>query len=232
MAKTANVSEENSLNNKLIWAILYFVITVGLIISSCFLFKKYYYQSIFVSGTSMQPTLNANYSTTGRCDFGIIDTHAKRINEINRFDIVTTYYPWDSKDYSLSEGSFVPGSKPEENASYKIKRVIALPNETFKLTNNELYLKSGSDFIKIEMPFERKLDNVYNNTKEITLKDNEYWVMGDNWKISQDCYDVMQPVYKENIVGVLVAIQGTCKVSKINGVETCIDRQYGKTIYF
>ncbi len=53
---------------------------------------------VYVDGSSMSPTLNGG----GKTEFGIVDTHSSAINNINRFDIITTYYP---DKYSYSTGS-------------------------------------------------------------------------------------------------------------------------------
>lgn len=49
---------------------------------------------------------------------------------------------------------------------------------------------------------------------EYELGEDEYWVMGDNYCASFDCFsqDNRAPIYRDNIVGVLVAIEGTCKI--------------------
>ena len=60
-----------------------------------------------------------------------------------------------------------------------IKRVIGLPNETIKYRNNNLYING------------EKLEDVYaygdtGNFREITLGEDEYFLMGDNREISLD----------------------------------------------
>jgi len=60
-----------------------------------------------------------------------------------------------------------------------IKRVIGLPNETIRYKNDKLYI-NGKIF-----------DDVYaygdtSNFKEITLGEDEYFLMGDNREISLD----------------------------------------------
>lgn len=60
-----------------------------------------------------------------------------------------------------------------------IKRVIALPGETIKYRNNKLYINDEV----IEDAY------AYGNTgnfREITLGDDEYFLMGDNREISLD----------------------------------------------
>lgn len=60
-----------------------------------------------------------------------------------------------------------------------IKRVIGLPNETIRYKNNKLYIN------------DKIIEDVYaygdtGNFKEITLGEDEYFLMGDNREISLD----------------------------------------------
>lgn len=60
-----------------------------------------------------------------------------------------------------------------------IKRIIALPNEKIKCKDGKIYING------------KKIDDVYGSGTtedflEITLKDNEYFVMGDNRENSID----------------------------------------------
>lgn len=85
----------------------------------------------------MYPTLNGSHIN----DFGQIDKSQRAISLIKRFDIVTTYYPWEAKDYEFNAGvgekSYANhrNQKPKETASLKIKRVIGLPEETLTIDN-------------------------------------------------------------------------------------------------
>lgn len=65
------------------------------------------------------------------------------------------------------------------DGSNLIKRVIGLPNESIKCKNGQIYINN------------KKIDDVYahgdtEDFLEITLKDNEYFVMGDNREVSLD----------------------------------------------
>ena len=228
----------------IIWPIIYLVLIVNVCISFILVFRSYYYRSIFVSGSSMEPTLHGTVSE--RVDYGIIDDHNSAINRIKRFQIITTYYPFPgSTDY---KGGYVHGENnivDENEASYKIKRVYGLPGETIKFVLNqefapkaielankdqwsaeaqdaaqravEVYIKAkdSDKFIKQNIKFKRRIDGKKLPEYEdftFELADDEYWVMGDNYSASSDCFSKKSPIYKDNIVGVLVAIEGTCKI--------------------
>ncbi|MGM9873977.1 MAG: signal peptidase I [Bacilli bacterium] len=205
-----NKKVKNLLSNKIVNCVLSFVFVLCILGFSCSIFHRNYFLSIYVDGSSMYPTLN-NSNDRSRYDFGIVDPHQSAINKIKRFDIITTYYPWDNLDYNLP---YNRGDKVKDSAEYKIKRVIALPNETFKIENNDLYVlnNESNEFEYINIPFERNGVDTHRFSTDgtIVLNENEYWVMGDNWINSLDCLDSNSPVYKENLVGVLVAIEGTC----------------------
>lgn len=234
------------------WPFIYLILIISVCVSFVLIFRSYYYRAIFVSGSSMNPTLNGNVSE--RVDYGIIDAHDNAIKRVKRFQIITTYYPFaDSHDYV---NPFVPGGNNEihkYDSSYKIKRVYAFPGETFKFVVNydavetaiekggnrteegkyylqqsiEFHLKTSSgEFEKQNIKFKRNIDpdkvDRYDNF-EYTLGKEEYWVMGDNYQASSDCFSKKAPIYYENIVGVLVAIEGTCKIQSHVDIDSTYD---------
>ncbi len=237
-----------------IWPIIYLVLIINVCISFALVFRSYYFRSIFVSGSSMEPTLHGQVGQ--RVDYGIIDDHNSAISRIKRFQIITTYYPWTS-DYV---GEYVPGGENvlnENEASYKIKRVYALPGESVRFSVDPEMLveaqkkkaagdawgaeaqdfaqralkveirKVGSeDFVEQKLKFKRRIDIAkipdYDGFQYDLLKD-EYWVMGDNYSASSDCYSKNKPIYKDNIVGVLVAIEGTCVIDAHIDPDSTVD---------
>ena len=228
-----------------IWPIIYLVLIINVCISFILVFRSYYFRSIFVSGSSMEPTLHGTISE--RVDYGIIDDHDSAISRIKRFQIITTYYPFPgSADYV---GEYEVGGNnviDENEASYKIKRVYALPGEAIRFViDDEMLLEAqkkknegdawgaqAQDFARRALKVEiRKVGSEKYEEQKITFKrrieiakienyrgfeyelgENEYWVMGDNYAASSDCFSKNHPIYKDNIVGVLVAIEGTCKI--------------------
>ncbi len=121
-----------------------------------------------VDGTSMMPTLqDGNYM--------LLYKLKKRINGINRFDIVVVDY---------SEGQI-------------IKRVIGLPKETIKYeVKEEDGTKKGILYVDGKVVEENFIEDDYKaatcirNTQlcdqGITLGEDEYFVMGDNRAVSLD----------------------------------------------
>lgn len=232
----------------IIWPVIYLVLILNVCFSFTLVFRSYYFKSIFVSGESMQPTLNTN-NTDGQVDYGIIDDHSYVINNLKRFQIVITYYPFDtSNDYIKP---YVPGEKNTLNTdscSYKIKRLYALPGETIRFEVDAIkaqeamnlaasqhsmyddnvqklaaeaihFYVTGADGVEFEpkINFNRKINvntlSTY-NFGPLELGKDEYWVMGDNYAVSSDCMSkqIRKPIYKENLIGVLIAIEGRCNI--------------------
>lgn len=229
----------------IIWPIIYLVLILNVCFSFTLVFRSYYFKSIFVSGDSMQPTLNTDNSD-GKVDYGIIDDHSYVLNNLRRFQIVITYYPFEtSNDYVQP---YTPGEENELNTntcSYKIKRLYALPGETIRFeVDNETaaeailagtkygnYSVQAQDLAakaihfyvtnangeesEPQIKFKRKINLStlsFYNFGPFTLGENEYWVMGDNYAVSSDCMSkqIRKPIYKENLIGVLIAIEGRC----------------------
>ena len=99
-------------------------------------------------------------------------------------------------------------------------------------------------FVEQKLKFKRRIDigkiNDYDGY-QYDCKDDEYWVMGDNYAASSDCFSKRLPIYKDNIVGVLIAIEGQCKISQKHVSEddgthisaTCTNRKrYAWPKYF
>ena len=217
-----------------LWSLVYLVLTVVIVVSAVSLFKNFYYESVFVSGHSMDPLfVGGEVDKDGNPvplshDYGLIDkdTNAKR--NVKRFQILTTYYPGDD----TSSGS----------ASYKIKRLLVKPGEYYKFVNNDLYVKrkeSDPWGEPLKIPFVRNgVDNVETpsilHNKEGHLKDDEYFLAGDNWINSSDSFDdSIGPIKFDLLVGVVVKMQGRCTVERgLDGKTRVTEKQTYKERYF
>lgn len=74
-----------------------------------------------------------------------------------------------------------------------IKRVYGMPGETISIKNNKIYING------------KKIEDKYgigdtDKMNEVTLKENEYFVLGDNREVSKDSR-LIGPIKKENIKG-------------------------------
>ena len=127
-----------------------------------------------VQGSSMEPKLSSE-------DNLIVDKISYRFHEPERFDIIV--FPF----------------RYEENVFY-IKRIIGLPGETVRID------EEGNILIDDEVLAEGYGKEVIQNPgrayEEITLDDDEYFVMGDNRNNSTDSRDPsVGNITRDEIVG-------------------------------
>ncbi len=85
----------------------------------------------------------------------------------------------------------------DSSGNINIKRVIALPGESIKISNGDVYIDGSKiDIGKINLP------GLAEN--EITLDDGEYFVIGDNADASEDSrFESIGNVKKDDIIGKL-----------------------------
>lgn len=112
-----------------------------------------------VSGSSMFPTFENG-------DYLIIDKISYELGNPTRDDIVIFRYPNDQ-------------------TKFFIKRIIGLPNETVDIKGNTITVTNGEyeKGFKLDEPY---VKNMANSNTHFELKDNEYFVMGDNRNASSD----------------------------------------------
>jgi signal peptidase I len=118
-------------------------------------------QPFIVSGASMDPTFE-----TG--EYLIVDQLSYRIGNPERGEVVIFKYPKDQ-------------------TKYFIKRVIGLPGETLEINGTQITIKNAAhpEGFKLTEPY-IAANNEKIDTMSITLKNNEYFVMGDNRRQSSD----------------------------------------------
>lgn len=118
-----------------------------------------------VDGQSMYPTLHDK-------DFAVVNALALNQEKINRFDIVVL--------------------KCEKLDKNIVKRVVGLPGDTIVYQNDELYIndiyyeEKFLDKNYIEEAKNNYQSDFFTNDFEITLKDDEIFVLGDNRLQSAD----------------------------------------------
>lgn len=117
-------------------------------------------QPFIVSGASMQDTFYDK-------EYLIVDQISYRFEEPSRGDVIIFRYPNDP-------------------SKYFIKRIIALPGETINISGSSVIIQNETN------PEGFRLDEPYAQTgagsreQVITLKNDEYFVMGDNRDHSSD----------------------------------------------
>lgn len=123
--------------------------------------RSFVIQPFFVSGKSMEPNFHDG-------DYLIVDELSYKLGEPKRGDVIIFRYPNNPKEFY-------------------IKRIVALPGEKIKIADNKITVYNGSN------PNGLELDEIYIPSETLTngeylreLKNDEYYVLGDNRTASAD----------------------------------------------
>lgn len=140
---------------------IFVIIAFGIVLP----FRMFIAEPYIVSGRSMYPTFDSGH-------YLIVDKLSYETGNPQRNAVIVFKFP---------EGANIP----EESGKNLIKRVIGLPKDTVIINNNEVIIKNESN------PDGFALDQSYVDLKSpsaqtIVLKENEYFVMGDNRRESFD----------------------------------------------
>ena len=116
-------------------------------------------QPFIVSGSSMFPTFKNS-------DYLIIDEISYRLKNPERYDVIIFRYPNDT-------------------TKFFIKRIMGLPGETIDIKGKDVSItnKENPNGFKLNQSF---INNEMNSEEHSVLKDNEYYVLGDNRNSSSD----------------------------------------------
>ena len=152
--------------------------SIYLLIVLCltFLIVNYVGQRTRVKGESMLPTLQHG-------DNLIVDKLTYRFSDPKRFDIIV-----------------FPHIEPNGTKSYYIKRIIGLPGETVRMdTDGTIYVNGA---VLEEDYGEKVVSNPGRAYTELTLGEDEYFVLGDNRDNSSDSRDPsVGNIHRDDIVG-------------------------------
>jgi len=153
-----------------LWELIKYAIIAIIIVVP---FRIFIAQPYIVNGSSMDPTFKDG-------DYLIVDQISKRFEEPLRGSVLIIRYPRDP-------------------SKFFIKRLIAFPGERVEIRNGEVFV------INKENPTGLKLDDSFvkfgkNENFSTTLKEDDYFVMGDNRAGSSDSR-IWGAVPAENLVG-------------------------------
>jgi signal peptidase I len=142
-----------------VWEILKIVIiSLAIIIP----IRYFLIQPFYVKGASMDPNFFDG-------DYLIIDEISYRFSAPEREDVIIFRYPLDQSQFF-------------------IKRIIGLPGETVKVEDGKVFIKNKSiasgEFVLDESSYLENISTAGN--VEMSLGDDEYFVLGDNRDASSD----------------------------------------------
>ena len=192
------MEEKNSENSELsqyegvglfIWEIVKIFVLAFIIIAPI---RMFLFQPFFVQGASMEPNFENNeYLIINELGYketpvGIKDNNLFTVGDFKEFkrqDIAVFKYPKDP-------------------SKFFIKRVIGLPSEKIEIKNGKIKIyntENPEGFLLDESAY---LDKKVFTQGDVVLqlKDNEYFMMGDNRPYSSDSRS-WGPVPKEDIIG-------------------------------
>ena len=138
------------------WELIKFALLALLIVVPI---RTFVAQPFIVSGSSMVPTFHDG-------QYLIVDELTYRFHEPERGDVIIFRYPKDPKKYFS-------------------RRIVGLPEETRVLQDHYTLIKNNEfpNGFALEEPF---VKNTASNSLTVTLKKDEYFVMGDNRVASSD----------------------------------------------
>lgn len=149
-----------------------------------------------IAGQSMQPTLRSGevYSTSK-------DTENIKNNDLVVFAVNTDE---NGKDVFIDTenkhdfNNFSPRKKENKDLTkFYIKRVVASPGDTVLIKDGFLYINKKKASYKFD-----KIDDAGLAQKEIKLKEDEFFCMGDNVNHSKDSR-MLGPVPRKTMMGKL-----------------------------
>lgn len=146
--------------------------------------RYFIFQPYIVSGSSMEPNFSNN-------QYLIVNEIGYRLGQPQRGDVIVLRYPKDRKQFY-------------------IKRIIGLPGETVSIDNggrvviindeNPSGVTLKEDYLPAQGITYYHNRDIVGGQKTITLKDDEYFMMGDNRLASSDSRD-WGPLERKDMIG-------------------------------
>lgn len=148
--------------------------TVIIALAAVLFIRTFITKPFLVSGSSMEPNFYNG-------DYLLVDELSYRVKKPERGEVIVFKYPGNPK-------------------SYYIKRIIGLPGERVVISGGVVTAIKGDKKIIVKEDYINPTRTFSNH--EIELKDNEYFVMGDNRNFSYDSRN-WGPLEENKITGVV-----------------------------
>ncbi len=153
------------------------VISILVVVILAYSIVTFGVQSVTMIGQSMDPALTNQ-------DVVLLNKCAYTFKDPMRYDIVA---------FKLKE---------ETDGYFNIKRIIALPGEKIQIKNGRIFINGE---VLTDLPFEDLIMTEGLAVDEITLGEDEYFLMGDNCNNSEDSrYVNIGNISKKEISGKII----------------------------
>ena len=173
------MSDSGAESGGILDSIVDFLFSTVLMVVIVLVIRGFIFQPYIVEGKSMEPTLSSG-------EYIIVDKISYRLASPKRGDVVV-----------LNPDSKMP------DLSY-IKRVIGLPGERVIIENGVVKIVSNNKEEVLQEPYLGTNNKTYTTTFQdrlvVTLRDNEYFVLGDNRANSLDSRSI-GAINREHIIG-------------------------------
>jgi signal peptidase I len=170
-----NKEKEANAKKPFLTRFINFILFIFLAAVLGYIFVTFFYQTLQINGSSMEKTLSDG-------DMVIVSKIEYKIKKIKQGDIIAV--------------------RENKGVYYDVKRVAAVPGDTVQIIGGKLIVNGK----KVDM-------DVYSEgfvyaglaDKEITLKNKEYFILGDNTKNSIDSrYSNIGNIQETNIIGKII----------------------------
>lgn len=169
------------------------ILEIAAVIAAAFLVVRFGLETMDVSGSNMEPTLMDGENI-------LINKMSYKLHSVKRNDVVVVRQNGSEHNY------------------YVVQRVIGLPGEKVKISKGEVYINGKVLDEKYNFPL---MKNGGLALEEITLDDDEYFMLCDN---RNDCEDSRNAsvgnILKTNIVGkAWIRTTSFAFISRIDGFK-------------
>lgn len=166
--------DDRRISKQTVIKILITLVEAAIVIFAAYAITHYGLETMTVSGEYMSPTLKDGDSI-------LINKMSYKIHRIHRNDVVVV----------KENGS--------EHSYFTLNRVIGLPGETVFIQDGQVYIDGERLEEKLDFPL---MENGGLALEEITLEQDEYFVLGDNRNECEDSRNAnVGNVVKNDIVG-------------------------------
>lgn len=157
-----------------------------------FVIPRYVIQRTYVSGESMENTLESG-------DHILVEKVSYYFQNPKRYDVVV-FEPYGGGEDTELYGSTMISDNGKKEKEYYVKRVIGLPGETIQIKGDDIYI--NEKLLTDEHYGKEPITYSGIATEPIKLKEDEYFLLGDNREVSLDSrYEEIGPVKEEFLVG-------------------------------